>query len=193
MRRITLLALIVALCLLSLVSCSVTVFFPWGVLPSKARAARASASESQIAVSSIALERFKLDVGRFPTTQEGLHSLVTRPSAVAAEAWDGPYTPRTARELSQDPWGQRYIYQCPGKHLPDGFDLYSLGADGKSMTEGNDPDDINNWSADAPWRVSYGTPSLLLERTGQTGWGVVTIICAGAVVLLCRMLWRSRR
>jgi len=93
------------------------------------------------------LSMFKVDCGRYPTTEEGLNALITRPKDIPAYEWHGPYF--DPPELSKDPWGHEYVYRCPGIHNPDGFDLFSYGPDGFSKTSGDDEDDINNWNSDS--------------------------------------------
>jgi general secretion pathway protein G len=84
-----------------------------------------------------ALEQYRLDVGRYPTTEQGLKALVTRPPNVAR--WEGPYLGKT---VPLDPWGNSYVYKSPGEHGE--VDLTSLGRDGKPGGEGLDAD-IVNW------------------------------------------------
>jgi len=71
-----------------------------------------------------ALDQFELDVGRFPTTKEGLEALVQRPAGV--KQWQGPYL----SSLPKDPWGRPFAYRCPGGGR-EPFELRSLGPDGK--------------------------------------------------------------
>ncbi|MDB5293576.1 MAG: gspG [Phycisphaerales bacterium] len=84
-----------------------------------------------------ALQNFESDVGRLPTSQEGLQSLLTMP-ANNPTGWRGPYIDR----LTLDPWGRPYVYR-PGGHPGSAykFDVFSMGADGKAGTA----DDIGNW------------------------------------------------
>ncbi len=96
-------------------------------------------ANSEIAKTSLAtiggqLELFKLDVGRFPTTQEGLNALVAAPSGVTN--WNGPYIkdPKTLK----DPWGRDFVYRSPGEK--GGYDMISLGADGKEGGDGENKD-----------------------------------------------------
>ena len=84
----------------------------------------------------LALTKYRLDTGNYPTTAEGLQSLMTAPAGKGAR-WRGPYVNR----LQDDPWGNPYQYRFPGVKNPQSYDLYSLGPDG---TEGT-PDDIGNW------------------------------------------------
>jgi general secretion pathway protein G len=80
-----------------------------------------------------ALQLFSFDVGRFPTSAEGLESLIRNPGT---DSWRGPYL---SKELPKDPWGRLYAYRSPGMHGE--FDIYSMGADG---VDGGD-DDICSW------------------------------------------------
>ena len=89
-----------------------------------------------------ALDNFKVDYDRYPTTVEGLPALVARLPTASDRVWRGPYLD----ELTRDPWGHDYIYLCPGAHNTNRFDIYSRGPDGVSRSGGEDADDINNWS-----------------------------------------------
>lgn len=90
----------------------------------------------------LALDLFELDTGRYPTTEEGLGALRTKPVGVEdgtdAKVWRGPYLKQT----TADPWGRPYHYVYPGTRNPEDYDLFSVGPDG---TEGTG-DDIGNWS-----------------------------------------------
>jgi general secretion pathway protein G len=83
------------------------------------------------------LDLYRLELGRYPTEQEGLVALVERPTQV--EGWNGPYLKN--REALTDPWGQPYGYRSPGEHGE--YDLYTLGADGKQGGDGEDQDVVN--------------------------------------------------
>lgn len=96
--------------------------------------AKSKTAAVQIADIEKALELFKLDVGRFPTSQEGLEALVTRPSA--ANGWNGPYMRGSA--IPADPWGNPYRYANPGPN--GGIEILSLGADGAPGGEGENAD-----------------------------------------------------
>jgi general secretion pathway protein G len=94
------------------------------------------AAESQVkSLFQTALDTYELDNGAFPTTAQGLEALRTKPSE--AKSWKGPYL---SSEVPKDPWGNAYIYSCPGTRNKDGFDLSSPGPDGKDGSE----DDIAN-------------------------------------------------
>jgi general secretion pathway protein G len=100
--------------------------------------ARQTTAKSQIVEFESTLDLFRLDIGRYPTTQEGLQALVVRPSDV--EGWDGPYLKKGS---PLDPWGHSYVYRSPGQH--GDFDLLSYGADGQEGGDGNAAD-IVNWN-----------------------------------------------
>jgi general secretion pathway protein G len=111
------------------------------VLPSmvgRGQQARISAAKSDIATFKTALGMFEVDNGYFPKGRSGLQALVQRPNNV--QNWHGPYlADKTTVPL--DPWGNAYVYECPGKHNPNGFDIMSMGPDGRI---GGD-DDIVSW------------------------------------------------
>jgi hypothetical protein len=69
-------------------------------------------------------------------------ALATIPSG----KWHGPYLDK----IPQDPWGNNYVYCCPGVHSTNGYELYSCGFDGISKSGGDDLDDINNWDPASP-------------------------------------------
>ena len=85
-----------------------------------------------------ALQMFSFDVGRLPTTSEGLDGLVRNPGNL--EAWRGPYL--TKPEVPKDPWGKPYVYRSPGQH--GDYDLFSYGPDGVEGGDGENAD-IGNW------------------------------------------------
>lgn len=95
------------------------------------------AAKAQIDSLEKALDQFRLDTGRYPTTEQGLASLNAKPSNV--ERWEGPYLKKA---VPPDPWGRPYLYQQPGEHGE--FDLYSLGKDGQPGGTG-DAADVVNW------------------------------------------------
>lgn len=88
---------------------------------------------------STALDLYRMDAGRYPTTEQGLSALITAPAASPQPAqWNGPYLKK--KKIPKDPWGHDYVYVSPGTHNPESYDLSSLGPDG---VESND--DITNW------------------------------------------------
>lgn len=82
-----------------------------------------------------AMDLFLLDMGRYPSTEEGVAALVEAP-ATDADKWKGPYLSR--KDAIIDPWGEPYRYRRPGRDAP--FDIYSLGADKAEGGEGEDAD-----------------------------------------------------
>ena len=100
--------------------------------------AKSKTAKVQIEDLAGALDMYKMDVGRYPTTSEGLQALVEKPSS--ARSWNGPYLRKNT--VPQDPWIYDYHYVSPGEH--GNFDLYSLGADNTAGGEGEDQD-INSW------------------------------------------------
>ncbi|MCZ6908055.1 MAG: type II secretion system major pseudopilin GspG [Deltaproteobacteria bacterium] len=99
--------------------------------------ARIKVAGAQIELLGTALDTFRLDVGRYPTTQEGLEALGRQPGGLAR--WDGSYL---KKEVPLDPWGKPYVYRSPGEHGP--YDLISYGADGLPGGE-KDNRDITSW------------------------------------------------
>ena len=100
--------------------------------------ARVKAAMTQLQNFSLGLNRFEIDLGRYPSSSEGLTVLFERPSG-ADKAWQGPYL--DGKQVPVDQWGNPWNYRYPGQQRTDGFDLWSNGPDGR---EGGD-DDITNW------------------------------------------------
>jgi general secretion pathway protein G len=128
----TLIELLVVMVILGLLAALVVPNFIKQEEKSKLKAARV-----QIESFGTALDTFRLDVGRYPTSQEGLEALRSRPSGL--ERWDGPYL---RKEIPRDPWGNLYIYRSPGDREP--YELLSSGADGVAGGSG-DGADIRSW------------------------------------------------
>jgi general secretion pathway protein G len=101
---------------------------------------KAKADAAKIEISQIAqtLDLYKLEIGRYPTTQEGLQALLTAPAGTSN--WNGPYWKNG--KLPKDPWGNDYRYTAPGSH--GAYDIMSYGADGKEGGEGPNKD-IGSW------------------------------------------------
>lgn len=95
--------------------------------------AKISAAKSQVAELESAVERYYVQMDRYPTADEGLKVLVDAPSNDDDKKWRGPYI----KQLRDDPWGHPYQYAYPGTHHPTSFDIWSSGADGKA--------EIGNW------------------------------------------------
>jgi general secretion pathway protein G len=95
-------------------------------------------AQTDIAALGTALGAFEVDNGRYPTSSEGIDALSNQPGGLTT--WKGPYI---ERPVVNDPWGNPYVYVCPGTHNVNGYDLHSFGPDGQDGTE----DDIDNWTA----------------------------------------------
>ena len=103
--------------------------------------ARKSTAKADIEANlAAALDLYELDNGKYPTTEQGLNALLTKPSTnPETPSWNGPYLKK--KKIPLDPWGRAYVYTCPGNHNKDEYDLLSYGPDG---VEGKD--DITNWT-----------------------------------------------
>jgi general secretion pathway protein G len=99
--------------------------------------AKQKTAQAQIQLLATTLDLFYLDVGRYPTEEEGLKAL--RDKVDNLPSWGGPYLDKP---VPNDPWGRPYHYKSPGQHGP--YDLYSLGADGAEGGDGENQD-ITNW------------------------------------------------
>ena len=95
------------------------------------------AAQAQVSALSSALNTYRLDVGQYPTDEQGLAALMARPAGAAK--WDGPYLQKS---VPADPWGRPYLYKSPGVHGE--FDLYSHGKDGQAGGTG-DAADVTSW------------------------------------------------
>jgi general secretion pathway protein G len=95
-----------------------------------------AAAKAQIELLGQGLDQFRLDTGRYPTTQEGLQALTENPGI---DKWDGPYL---KKRVPEDPWGKEYFYQSPGDNGE--YDLVSFGKDGVTGGEKEDQD-IKSW------------------------------------------------
>ncbi|WP_180735187.1 type II secretion system major pseudopilin GspG [Paraburkholderia sp. PGU19] len=84
-----------------------------------------------------ALDQFRLDVGAYPTTEQGLQALMTKPQD--APHWSGPYLQKA---VPPDPWDRPYQYRAPGEHAD--YDLYSYGKDGQPGGSGENAD-VTSW------------------------------------------------
>ncbi len=100
--------------------------------------AKVKAAKVQVEDLAQTLDMYKLDVGSYPSSDQGLNALIESPEG--AQRWNGPYLRKSKVPL--DPWNNEYKYQSPGEHGK--FDLYSLGADGKEGGEGEDQD-LTSW------------------------------------------------
>lgn len=100
--------------------------------------AKVNTAKTQMQMLSQALDSFRIDVGRYPTTQEGLKVLWAKHSSI--RNWDGPYLPKP---VNKDPWGYSYHYKCPGTNS-EPYDLYDYGSNGVKGGSG-DAKDLSVW------------------------------------------------
>ena len=100
--------------------------------------AKSDSAKLQVEEFGASLDLFKLETGRYPTSQEGLQALVQAPSGL--NGWNGPYLKK--KTVPKDPWGNEYHYVSPGQHGL--YDLSSLGADNREGGEGENKD-LTSW------------------------------------------------
>ncbi len=100
--------------------------------------AKTDSAKIQIDRLSGVLDLYRLQIGRYPSQDEGLYALMEQPAD--APGWEGPYLKKA--DALMDPWRRPYIYRFPGEH--GDYDLYSLGADGQDGGEGEDRD-LTSW------------------------------------------------
>lgn len=131
-RAFTLLELLVVLVMMGLLTAIVT-----PQVMNMLGGAKADAAGLQVETLTTALNYYQLDVGAYPTQEQGLEALWKRPND--AKNWRGPYI-RQEKHL-RDPWGHNFLYRTPGRSGP--FDVYSLGADGREGGEGDAADVAN--------------------------------------------------
>lgn len=125
MRGMTLIEILVVLVLIGIVLGVVG-----GNFLGKGEKAKADAARIEIGQIGQTLDLYKLEVGRYPTTQEGLQALIAAPPGVAN--WNGPYWKKQA--VPKDPWGNEYRYAAPGSNN-QAYEIVSYGADGKEGGE----------------------------------------------------------
>jgi general secretion pathway protein G len=133
-RGFTLIELLVVVIILGLLAALVGPRFFGRVGQSKQAAARV-----QIELLGTALDQFKLDTGRYPSSQEGLQALQANPGNLSG--WEGPYL---KKDVPRDPWGNPYQYKSPGDHGE--YDLWSNGSDNAPGGEG-EAGDVSSWSS----------------------------------------------
>ena len=130
-RGFTLIELMVVVVILGLLAAFVAPRF-FGKLST----AKIKAAKVQIEMFGTALDGFRLDMGRYPTTEEGLKALREKPSG--ADKWEGPYLPK---EIPLDPWGNAYVYRSPSEH--GDYDIISYGLDKAEGGEGENQDVVS--------------------------------------------------
>lgn len=121
----TLIELLLVLVILGVLAAVVVPKFTGRTLDAQIKATRTS-----VVALRNAINNFEIDAGRFPSTEEGLNALVVRPND--AKEWHGPYIESTDLK---DTWGHPFLYQFPGQHNPNGFDISSAGPDGNAGTQ----------------------------------------------------------
>ena len=131
-RGFTLLELMVVMVIIGLLAAYVAPRYFTQVGKSQTKVARA-----QIDAFEKALDQYRADTTRYPTTEQGLAALVSRPAGETR--WEGPYL---KRQVPLDPWGRPYQYKSPGEHGE--IDIFSLGRDGSPGGSG-DAADVGNW------------------------------------------------
>lgn len=131
----TLIELLVVIVIIALLSSLVAPKFF-----NKVDSAKVKTTQAQIELLSTALDSFKLDTGRYPTTEEGLEILWLKQSTL--KGWNGPYMPKPVKA---DSWGNPYHYEAPGAES-NPYDLISYGADGEEGGE-DDNADLSIWDA----------------------------------------------
>jgi len=131
-RAFTLIELLLVLVILSILAALVAPRFT-----KRSEQTRITAAGLDIHTIEMALDTFEIECGRYPTTEEGLGALLEPPPNV--RGWTEAYL---KKGLPKDPWGNPYVYRCPGQHNANGYDLYSFGSDGQD----GGGDDIDNWT-----------------------------------------------
>ena len=130
----TMMELLIVLVIISLLAALVGPMLYKRIKPAKQTVAHA-----QITNFMSALDTYFIDVGSYPTTQQGLRALRVRPQEGAG--WNGPYL---TKEIPADPWGHDYVYRAPGRN--GGYEILSYGADGREGgTDENQ--DITSWES----------------------------------------------
>lgn len=133
-RGFTLLELLVVLVILGLLTGYVAPKYFAQVGKSETKVARA-----QIESLGKALDMYRLDIGRYPNSEQGLDALVAQPRTPKEPKWAGPYM---SKGIPPDPWGRGYVYKHPGEQGE--YDLVSLGKDGRRGGEGENADITNH-------------------------------------------------
>ena len=134
-RGFTLIELLVVLAILGLL-----VAFVAPALIRQLGSAKHKIADQSIQRLAVILDLYRLDVGAYPTTEQGLPALTAQP--VGVSGWNGPYI--KDQNGIQDPWGRPFAYRAPSQRPGQPFDIVSLGADGRIGGNGEDADVINH-------------------------------------------------
>ena len=109
-------------------------------LTGRSEDARKAAAVADINNMKTALSMYEVDNGKYPTSDQSLQALLQKPGgAPEPKNWKGPYL-QNMTEIPKDPWGNPYLYICPGAKNPSGFDLFSAGTDGQPGTQDDVPE-----------------------------------------------------
>jgi general secretion pathway protein G len=141
-KGFTLIELLVVIVILSILATFVGIR-----IMGKPEEARRTQAQIQIKALENALNMYKLDNGEYPSTEQGLKALVEKPATGnIPKSWrEGGYLEKST--VPKDPWMNDYVYMYPGVKNPNGFDLFSNGADGQPGGEGNNAD-VGNWDSE---------------------------------------------
>ncbi len=107
----------------------------------KSDKAKYTKAKTDIAMIESLLDQYYLDMGRYPTTEEGLRVLFFKPEDDDG-SWKGPYS---KKPIPNDPWGNPYVYESPGTHSQQPYEVASYGKDGAEGGEGDYNEDIVSW------------------------------------------------
>jgi general secretion pathway protein G len=134
LRGFTLMELLIVLVIIGLLAALVGPTLYQRIAP-----ARESTARAQLENFATALDSYFVDLGRYPSTQDGLKALRAKPEN--ADKWNGPYL---KKEIPADPWGNQYVYRAPGRN--GGYEIVSFGADGREGGDGENAD-IQSWES----------------------------------------------
>jgi general secretion pathway protein G len=132
MRAFTLIELMLVMVILATLAAIIVPRFT-----ARGKEAKITQAKVQIGNFETAISVYEVDNGQYPATEEGLKALSEAPAGLTN--WKGPYL---EKGIPNDPWGNPYVYTCPGVNNVNGYDIHSFGPDGQDGTD----DDIVNWT-----------------------------------------------